>query len=170
MGEVKEMNIKNQTYYFFDDMINIRNFQPNLSKIDKKPYKYIDIYYIGYITTKKIGDYENIPSVNPLYLISNSATGYFKEKNGEKYLIISMPENYEEVFSEILLEIKIINGKKEELFYEKDYVRTGVDTNDDIPLNVSLKFATLTIVIRCFFQEDKKLYPQIYLDECLYES
>ena len=90
MGEVKEMNIKNQTYYFLDDMIDIRNFQPNWSKIEKTSHKDIDIYYIGYITIKKIGDYENIRSVNPLYLIINSATGYFKEKNGEKYLIISV--------------------------------------------------------------------------------
>ena len=98
MGNVKELNIKNQTYYFFDDMIDIRNFQSNLLKIDKKPYKDIDIYYIGYITMKKFNDCEHIHSVNPLYLIINSATGYFKEKNGEKYLIISMTEKYEEVF------------------------------------------------------------------------
>ena len=80
MGEVKEINIKNQTYNFFDDMIDIRNFQPNLLKIDKKPYKDFDIYYIGYITINKIGDYKNVRSVDPLYLIINSATGYFKEK------------------------------------------------------------------------------------------
>ena len=54
-------------------MIDIRNFRSNLLKIDKKLYKDIDIYYIGYITIKKIGDYENIHSVNPLYLIINSA-------------------------------------------------------------------------------------------------
>ena len=53
MGKVKELNIKNQTYYFFNDMINIRNFHSNLLKIDKKPYKDFDIYYIGYITIKK---------------------------------------------------------------------------------------------------------------------
>ena len=158
MGEVKEMNIKNQSYYFFDDMIDIRNFQPDLLKIDKKSYKDIDIYYIGYITIKKIGDYENICSVNPLYLIINSATGYFKEKNGEKYLIISMTEKYEEVFSEILSEIKIINGGKEELFYERNYARIGINTDDDLPLNKSLKFPTLTIIIRRVFQEGTKLF------------
>ena len=119
MGEVKERNIKNRTCYFFDDMIDIWNFQPDLLKTDKKPYKNIDIYYIGYITIKKIGDYENIRSVNPLYLIINSVTGYFKEKNGEKYLIISMPQNYEGVFSEILSEIIIINGKKKNRFMKK---------------------------------------------------
>ena len=74
MRETKELNIKNQTYYYFDDMIDIKNFQSNLLKIDKKPYKDIDIYYIGYITIKKIGDCKNIHSVNPLYLIIYSAT------------------------------------------------------------------------------------------------
>ena len=84
MGKVNELNIKNQTYYFYNDMINIKNFHSNLLKIDKKPYKDIDIYYIGYITIKKFGDCENIHSVNPLYLVIHSAIGYFKEKNGEK--------------------------------------------------------------------------------------
>ena len=60
MGNVKQLNIKNQMYYFFDDMIDIRNFHSNLLKIDKKPYKDIDIYYTGYITIKKFGDCENI--------------------------------------------------------------------------------------------------------------
>ena len=92
MGETKELNIKIQTYYFFDDIINIRNFHSNLLKIDKKPYKDIDIYYISYITIKKFGNYENIHSVNPLYLIIYSATGYFKVKNGEKYLILDSTE------------------------------------------------------------------------------
>ena len=80
MGEVKELNIKNQTYYFFNEMINIRNFHSNLLKIDKTSYKDFDIYYIGYITIKTIGDYENIHSVNPLYLIIHSAAGYLKKR------------------------------------------------------------------------------------------
>ena len=84
MGKVKELNIKNQTYYFLDDMIDIKYFHSNLLKIDKKPYKDIDIYYIGYIMIKKIGDCKNIHSINPLYLLINSATGYFKEKDGAK--------------------------------------------------------------------------------------
>ena len=85
MGEVKEINIKNQTYYFLDDMIDIKNFLSNLLKIDKKSYEDIDIYYIGYITIKTFSNCENIHSLNPLYLIILSATGYFKVKNGEKY-------------------------------------------------------------------------------------
>ena len=83
MGKVKELSINNQTYYFLDDMINIKNFHSNLLKIDKKPYKDLDIYYIGYITIKKFtkfSDHENIHSVNPLYLSIRSATGYLKKK------------------------------------------------------------------------------------------
>ena len=60
MEETEELNIKNQTYCFLNDMIDIRNFQSNLLKRDKKSYKDIHIYYIGYIMIKKIGNYENI--------------------------------------------------------------------------------------------------------------
>ena len=81
MGVIKELNIKNQTYYFFNDMINIQNFHSNLLKIDKKPYKDFDIYYVGYITIKKIDNCNNTHSVNPLYLMMGPATGYFTEKN-----------------------------------------------------------------------------------------
>ena len=60
-------------------MININNFQSNLLTIDKKSHKDVDVYYIGYITIEKFGDCENIHSLNPLYLIIHSATGYFKK-------------------------------------------------------------------------------------------
>ena len=86
MVQVKEISIKNQTYYFFDDMVDIKKFHSNLLKTDKKLHKGIDIYYIGYIRIKKIGDCENIHSVNLLYLIIHFATGYFKEKNYKKIL------------------------------------------------------------------------------------
>ena len=86
MGQVKEINIKNQTYYFLDDIINIKNFHSNLLKIHKNLYKGIDVYYIGYITIKKFGDCENIHRINPLYLIICSATGHFKEKKQRKIL------------------------------------------------------------------------------------
>ena len=168
MGKVKELNIKNRTYYYFNDIINIKYFHSNLLRIDNKQYKDIDIYYIGYITVEKIGDCENINSVNPLCLMIHFATGYFKEKYGEKYVILDSTEKYDEVFSGIKKEIETTNDGKE-LFYEKNYARIRVNTDDDVPLNKPLKFLTLTIIIRCVFQEGEKLYPQIYLDECLYK-
>ena len=78
MGVVKQIDIKNRTYYFYNDMINIKKFDSNLLKIDKKSYKDISIYNIGYITNKKIDDYENIYSVNPLYLIIAHASQYIE--------------------------------------------------------------------------------------------
>ena len=70
MGNIKEVKIKNRTYYFFNGMTNIEDFDSNLLKIDKnKSYKNIDICYIGYITIKSISGYNNINSVNPLYFI-----------------------------------------------------------------------------------------------------
>ena len=79
MGNIKEINIKNWTYYYFDDIINIKYFDPNLLRIDKKSFKNIDIYYIRYITMKD-SDYVKINSVNPLYLIINELDGYIEEK------------------------------------------------------------------------------------------
>ena len=167
MSEIKELNIKNRTYYYLNDIINIKDFHSNLLRIDGKQYKDINIYYIGYITFNKIGDCEKISSINPLYLIIYSATGYFKEKYGEKYLILDSTEKYDEVFSGIKKEIETNNGGKE-LFYEKKYARIGVNTDDDVPLDKKLKFPFLTIIIRCVFQNGNKLQPQVYLDECLY--
>ena len=95
MGEVKQIEIKNRTYYFYNDMINLKNFEPNLLRIDKKSYKNVGIYYnIGYITVKKIDDYESIYSVNPLYFHVNHANVCIETKNGNKYLIFdSIDEN-----------------------------------------------------------------------------
>ena len=177
MGEVKQISIKNPTYYFYNDMINLKNFESNLLKIDKKHYKGIDIYYIGYITIKKIGDCENIHSVNPLYLLVNHASGYIEEKNGNKYLIFddSVNENkallkkYADVWDGIKNEIKAINGG-EENNYGKDYMKIKFNSDDDLSLNKPLKFHAVTITIRSIFEEGGKVYPQVFLDNALYES
>ena len=78
MGNIKEINIKNRTSYFFDDMINMKDFDPNFLKIDKKSYKKIDIYYIGFITVKD-SDYAKINRVNLFYLIISEVDGYIKK-------------------------------------------------------------------------------------------
>ena len=79
METIKEINIKYRTYYFYDDIINIKNFGSNLLKIDKRLYKNIDIYYIGYITRKN-SDYVKINSVKSLYLIIDKVDGFIDEK------------------------------------------------------------------------------------------
>ena len=102
MGNVKQINIKNRTYYFFNDMINIKDFDPILIKIDKKSFKNISIYHIRYITIKSISDCENINSVNPLYLMIGNVDGYIEENNGNKYLTFASTEKNKKVLEKYL--------------------------------------------------------------------
>ena len=170
--KVKQINIKNRTYYFYSDIIDVKDFDAKFLKIDKTSYKNIDIYYIGYIAIKKIDDYESIYSVNPLYLRINHASGYIEEKNGNKYLIFdSVDENkevlkkYADVWDGIKNKIKAVNGDKEN-DCGKDYMKINFSS---VPLNKPLKFRLMIIIIRCVFSEDGKLYPQLFLDDTLYE-
>ena len=81
---IKDINIKNHTYYFFDDIINIKDFDPNNIKIDEKSYKNIFIYCIAYATIKNL-KHLKIDIVNPLYLMLSKMKGYFEEINENKY-------------------------------------------------------------------------------------
>ena len=84
MGTIKQINIKNRTYYLHNDIIDLENFDSDLLKLDKKSYRDIGIYNIGYITIKKIGDCKNIYSVNPLYLRITHANRYVLSTIGNK--------------------------------------------------------------------------------------
>ena len=87
MGKIRKINIKNRTYYFYNYIIDLKGFDARLLKIDKKSFKNIGIYNIGYITIKKIDDCESIYSVNPLYLRVDHVNGYIEEKGVNKYLV-----------------------------------------------------------------------------------
>ena len=80
MGKVKQINIKNRTYYFYNGQINLNDFDAILLKVGKKNYKEIDIYCIGYVTFKKIANCSSINSVNPLYLMINEMICHFEWK------------------------------------------------------------------------------------------
>ena len=174
MGVLKQINIKKQTDNFYGDMTNIKNFGPNLLKIDRKSYKNIGIYNIGYITIKKIDDCENIYSVNPLYLLINHGNGYIEEKGVNKYLIFdSTDENkellkkYNDVWSGIKDKIKEVSSR--EYDYEKDYMKIKLNSDDDLPLNRPFKFHNMTIIIRSILEEDGKRYRQVFQDDTLHE-
>ena len=156
MIKVKQVSIKKNKCF----TVHINDLDPFLLDIKKKSSKDIDTYYINYIQ-------ENVNSSNPLRIKINSATGYLK-KNDDKYLILDSTKEYENVWSEIKSEIRRINGTKE-VFYEKSYCKIGINTKDDLSLKELLKFLTLTVNINLVLQENNKLYPQIYLDECFYE-
>ena len=119
MGEAKQINIKNRTYYFYNDQIDLKDFDATLIKIDKKDYKKIDIYYIGYVTIKKIGDYNNIDSVNPLYLIINEMIGHSKEKNENKYLVLDDLDENKEVLKNMKKFGRVLKKKLKPLIVAK---------------------------------------------------
>ena len=132
-------------------------------KVDKKNYKEIDVYYIGYVTFKEIANCNNINSVNPLYLMIDKMIGHFEEKNGNKYLVLDdvnenkeVSKKYEKVWDGIKREIETINGvKKNE--YGKDFKKIRFEYNDDLPMNKTIKLLLLTIIIKCVFSEDGTL-------------
>ena len=109
----RQLNIKNRTYNFYNDLINVINFETSNLKLDKKTWKDLDIYCIGYIDKKP--DW-NVNSVNLLYLIINRVYGYVSEKNGNKFLTIDKGDNVlkkcDQVFSGIKHHIKKIDNKE----------------------------------------------------------
>ena len=105
----------------------------------------------------------------------NHANRYIEKENGNKYSVFdSTDENkellkkYTDVWDEIKNEMKTINGDKEN-DYGKDYKKIEFISDDDLPLNKSLKFHAMTIIIRSVFEEDGKLYPQLFLDDTFNE-
>ena len=134
----------------------------------------ISIYNIGYITIKKIDDCENIYSVNSLYLLVNHANGYIDEKDGNKYLIFDSTDENKELLKKYNDVWNGIKNKMEEVSsgecdYKKDYMKVKFNSDDNLSLNKPLKFHNMTIIIRSVFEEDGKLYPQVFLDDTLYE-
>ena len=83
----KDISIKNHTYYFFDDTIIIKEFDPNNIELNEKSYKNIFIYYITHVTIKD-SNYVKINNITPLCLAFNKLNGYFEETNGNRYLTL----------------------------------------------------------------------------------
>ena len=173
MRSLKEIMIKNRTYYFYNDIIDIETFDSNMLKLDKKSYKNLDIYNTGYVTIKKIGYGYDIDSVNPLYLRIYNANGYIEEISEDKYLVVDITfenkkllKRYDDVFNRIMDKIE----KKDDdwLDYSKDYMKIRFSSDDNLPLIKPLKFYSMTVTIRYVFSEDNKLYPQVFLDEALF--
>ena len=116
----------------------------------------------------------NINSVNPLHLGITHVNGHIEEKDSNKYLVFDSTDdnkellkNHSDVFNGIMSKIREID--EDWLEYAKDYMKIKFSSDDDLPLNKSLKFSLMTITIRCVFKEDNKLYPQVFLDDTLYE-
>ena len=153
----------------------MKRFWCKVVKSWQKNYKEIDIYYIGYVTVKKIANCNNINSVNPLYLMINEMIGHFEEKNENKYLVLDdvdenkeVSKKYEGVWESIKKDIETINGG-ERVEYGKGFEKIRSESNDDLSMNKPIKLHLLIIIIRCVFSEGGKFYPQVFLDDALYE-
>ena len=170
---MKQINIKNRTYYFYNDIIDIETFDSNNLKLDKKTYKNLDIYNIGYVTIKKISHGYDANSVNPFYLRIDNASGYIEEINEDKYMVFDVRDEnkkllkrYDDVFNGIMSKIRKLDD--DWLGYSKDYTKIKFNSDVNLPLNKPLKFYQMIVTIRYVFSEDNKLYPQVVLDEALY--
>ena len=166
------MSIKNRTYYFYNDLINALNFEPNNLKLDRKTWKDIDIYYIGYVEKNKPEDWR-VKSVNPLYLMVNKVFCIVREANCVKYLKIEKNHSdpvlnkWSQVFDSIKYHIKKISN--EEVNFNDSFNKIKLISDDSLRLNKLIYFPTLTVVIRCIFEKGDLLYPQVYLDDALYQ-
>ena len=107
METTKEINIKNRTYYFYNDIINLDEFDESKIKVDKKDFNDIDIYYLGYEHKKKISECNVINSVNSLYLRIVDTKGQFKkDKDDAWHLVISDKDDVCEKLADIFKSIK----------------------------------------------------------------
>ena len=158
---IKSLKIKNQSYYYWNDIIFIDDFDIKYFKITKRESRVgIDIDYIGYVIYKLEC---STNSVRPLYLSVKSLLGGVEKIDGssDRYLVIDK-SNIEvtNVFNTIreYIEDKIILDKIDGF----DKIRFSSDI--DLPLGTLIEFKMLTIIIRCIIKKDDKYYPEIYLD------
>ena len=112
--------------------------------------------------------------MGPFYLLVNHASGYVEENNENKYLIFDSTDENKDLLKKCNGVWNWVKNKIEavsigECEYEKDYMKIKFNFDDYLPLNKPLKFHSVTITIRSVFEEDGKIYPQVFQDDNLYE-
>ena len=147
---IRQTNIKSRTYYFYNDLIKIKNLNNNKLKLDKRNVLGNDVYYIGYMTKKPQW---HVFSANLLYLMINKIKGHFEEVDRDKYLIISsengdIMQKYQELFDGIKEIIKKINDYGQPIKNDSNYMKIKFNTDYNIPLNKIMYYPTITIIIR----------------------
>ena len=173
MGELKQINIKNRTYYFYNDIINLDEFDGSKIKADQKKFNDIDIYYLGYEYKRKITERNEINSVNPLYLKIKDMKGQFKKGKGDNvwYVIIFGDADVLRIFANIWKSnmAKIEENTGVIVQYDKNYMRIKFESNENLPTDNIANIHLVTIIIRSVFAQNGKCYPQLLLDDGLYK-
>ena len=162
---IKSLKIKNQSYYYWKDIIFIDDFDIKFFKIAKRESRIgVDIYYIGYVVNKLEYDTNSVKS---LYLSIKSLLGSVEkiDRSSDRYLVIDK-SNIEviNIFNTLreYIEDKVIFDKID------GFNKIRFSSEIGLPLGTLIQFKILTIIIRCIIKKDNKYYPEIYLDECLY--
>ena len=174
MVEIKQINIKNRTYYFYNDIINLDEFDVSKIKVDKKFFfNDIDIHYLGYEYKKKVTEYNKINSVNPLYLRIIDMKDQFKKGKGNNvwYLITFGEADILRKFANIWKSnrAKIEENTGSIVQYDKDYMKIKFESNYNLPADNIINMHQVTIIIGRVFAQNDKFYPQLFLDDALYE-
>ena len=177
---VESLKIKSKSNYFWDDMVYLDDFDVKLVKVVRRESRIgVDIYYIGYVLEPK----DDINSINPLYLIVRHLFSRIKKIEGssDRYLVVD--ENNKEVINVFDKLWKFIKDEINRLIKRNDKITFGNVDNEiseynklrfssdvDLSLDTLIEFHMLTVVINCVIEKGNKYYPEIYLDECLYED
>ena len=162
-------------------MVYLDDFNVDLIKIVRRESRTdVDIYYIGYVVNKP---QYNINSINPLYLIVRHLFGRVEKIQGSSDWYLVVDENNKEAISVFDKLWKFIKGEINRLIKKGDKVTFGTiddkiieynklrfSSDVDLPLDTLIEFHMLTIAINCVIEKGNKYYPEIYLDECLYEA
>ena len=173
MRTTKEINIKNRTYYYYNDVIDLDDFDESKINVDKKDFNDRDIYYLGYEYKKKITECNIIRSVNPFYLRVVDIKGQFeKGKDDAWYLVISDKDDVYKKLVDIFESIKneITEKTWDALEYDKDYIKIKFESNNIFPTDKDVNIHLATIVIIANFAKEDKYYPQLFLDDDLYKN
>ena len=168
---IKSLKIKSKSNYNWDDIVYFNvNFDVNLVKVIKRESKIgANIYYIGYVLEPE----NNNNSISPLCFVINRLFGHIEEIEGssDRYLVVNINNvKLINIFDELwkFIEKKITSGNSSNKI--KEYNKLRFNSNVDLPLDTLIEFRALMIVINCVVEKDNKYYPEIYLDECLYDK
>ena len=178
---VESLKIKNTSYYFWNAMVYLDDFDVKLVKVVRRESRIdADTYYIGYIVNKPQYDIDNL---NPLYLIVRHLFDRVEKIQGSSNRYLVVDESNKKVISAFDKLWKLIKDEINRLIRKNDKIAFGNADNKvseykklrfssdvDLPLDTLIEFHSLTIVINCVIEKGNKYYPEIYLDECLYET
>ena len=172
--DTKSLEIKTKTYYNWDDIVYINDFNVNSLEIIKRESRVgANIYYTGYVLEPNY-DYNTI---NPLYFVINLVIGYIEEIEGssDKYLVVAKNVRNKNIISVLDMVWESIENKtnpKPNIYPNdieiKDYDKFRFNSDTNLPLDTLIEFRSLVINVSCVIKKYNEYYYEIYLDECLY--